>query len=355
MAEPNVTLSLLGRPARYPAGLRNLGPGVHAWLQPNGELGESNAGLLVGNGESLVIDTLWDTRLTRRMLDAMRPHTAEAPIRRLVNTHGDPDHWWGNQLLSGSEIIATRAGAEDMLGEDPGRLRLMSRAGQVLGHLGGRPLRLPGVSQLAGLGAYGRMLAPYDFSGMTPTRPTVTFDRKLGLDVGGRRVELIEVGPAHTPGDLIVHVPDAKVVFAADLMFVGVTPIIWVGPVENWLAGLDQIAALEPTTVVPGHGPVTDLEGVRAMRAYWEFIARAVRDRLGAGMDPAAATRDVLRSPEFTGHPFAGWDAPERLAVNAEIIARNRRGLFGRVSDAARLKLIARMGELALELRASAL
>ncbi len=351
VAEPRLTLSLLGRPARYSAGLRDLGAGVYAWLQPNGELGESNAGLLIGDGQSLLIDTLWDLRLTRRMLDAMRAHTADAPIRRLVNTHGDPDHCWGNHLLSSSEIIATRAGAEDMLSEDPARLRLLSQAGRLAGRLPSR-LPVPGAAQLAGLGAYGQMLAAYDFRGIKLTPPTLTFDRKLELDIGGRRAELIEVGPAHTPGDLIVHIPDARTVFAADLMFVGVTPIIWVGPVDNWLAGLDQITALEPTTVVPGHGPVSDLDGVTAMRVYWEFIAPAVRERLRAGMDPAAAARDILRSAEFANQPFAEWDAPERLAVNAEIIARNDQGLTGRVSDAARLRLIARMGELALERRA---
>jgi cyclase len=351
VAEPQVTLSLLGRPARYPAGLRDLGAGVYAWLQPNGELGESNAGLLIGERQSLLIDTLWDLRLTRRMLDAMRAHTADAPIRRLVNTHGDPDHCWGNQLLSGSEIIATRAGAEDMLGDDPARLRLLSRAGRLARRVP-TSLPVPGAAQLAGLGAYGEMLAAFDFRGITVTPPTLTFDRKLELDIGGRLAELIEVGPAHTPGDLIVHIPHARTVFAADLMFAGVTPIIWVGPVDNWLAGLDQITALDPTTVVPGHGPVSDLDGVTDMRAYWEFIAPAVRERLRAGMDSAATARDILRSAEFGNQPFAEWDAPERLAVNAEIIARNDRGLSGRVSDAARLRLIARMGELALERRA---
>src|SRR5436305_10868774 len=137
-----VTLSLLGKPARYPAGLESLGDGVYAWLQPNGELGESNAGLVAGEGESLLIDTLWDTRLTRRMLDAMRPHTADAPIRRLVNTHGDPDHCWGNQLLSGAEIIATRAGAADMLGEAPARLRPLAQGGRALGRVASRRLPL---------------------------------------------------------------------------------------------------------------------------------------------------------------------------------------------------------------------
>jgi glyoxylase-like metal-dependent hydrolase (beta-lactamase superfamily II) len=344
-----MTLSLLGRSTRYAAGLSDLGGGVYAWLQPNGELGESNAGLVVGEGESLLIDTLWDTRLTRRMLDAMRPHTANAPIGRLVNTHGDPDHCWGNQLLSGAEIIATRAGAEDMLGEDPARLRLLSRGGRALGRVPTARLPLPGAAQLGGVGVYARMLSAYDFSEVKLTPPTLTFEGRLELEIGGRSIELIEVGPAHTPGDLIVNLPDEKVVFAADLMFVGVTPIIWVGPVENWLAGLDRIARLQPKTVVPGHGPVTDLDGVEAMRSYWEFVAPAVRQRLGAGMDAATAARDILRSSEYAAQPFARWDAPERLAVNAEVIGRNDRGLGGRVSALERLRLIARMGELRSE------
>jgi glyoxylase-like metal-dependent hydrolase (beta-lactamase superfamily II) len=210
-------------------------------------------------------------------------------------------------------------------------------------------LPLPGAAQLGGVGVYARMLSAYDFSEVKLTPPTLTFEGRLELDIGGRSIELIEVGPAHTPGDLIVNLPDEKVVFAADLMFVGVTPIIWVGPVENWLAGLDRIARLQPKTVVPGHGPVTDLDGVEAMRSYWEFVAPAVRQRLGAGMDAATAARDILRSSEYAAQPFARWDAPERLAVNAEVIGRNDRGLGGRVSALERLRLIARMGELRSE------
>ena len=58
--------SLHGAPARYAAGLQELGEDVWAWLQPNGGLGESNAGLVRGEGESLLVDTLWDLRLTAR-------------------------------------------------------------------------------------------------------------------------------------------------------------------------------------------------------------------------------------------------------------------------------------------------
>lgn len=99
-------LSLMGATARFSGGLRDLGSGTYAWLQPNGEVGESNAGLVVGDGESVLIDTLWDLRLTRRLLAAAAEPTRDAPITMLINTHGDGDHCWGNQLLRGAEIVA---------------------------------------------------------------------------------------------------------------------------------------------------------------------------------------------------------------------------------------------------------
>jgi cyclase len=79
--------TLFGDPERYAAGLTAVASRVHAWLQPNGAWGESNAGLVVGEGESLLVDTLWDLTLTRRMLDAMgrassSPPTSPSSARR---------------------------------------------------------------------------------------------------------------------------------------------------------------------------------------------------------------------------------------------------------------------------------
>ncbi len=133
-------------------------------------------------------------------------------------------------------------------------------------------------------------------------------------------------------------------------MFVGVTPIMWVGPVENWIAGLDRILALEPRLVLGGHGPTTDVTGVAAVRSYWEFVAGAVRARLRDGLDANAAAREIVHSREFAEQPFAGWDAPERIVINAAIIARSDAGHGGRVSEQARAGLLARMGRLGAEL-----
>ena len=98
----------------YEKGLLEVGDGCFAYLQPDGGWGWSNAGLLVGDGQSLLVDTLFDLRLTAEMLEAMAPHAAVAPISHLVNTHANGDHCYGNQLVTGAEIIASTAAAEEM-------------------------------------------------------------------------------------------------------------------------------------------------------------------------------------------------------------------------------------------------
>ena len=153
----------------YTKGLHELGDGCFAYLQPDGGWGWSNAGLLVGDGQSLLVDTLFDLRLTAEMLDAMAPHTAAAPISHLVNTHANGDHCYGNQLVAGAEIIASTAAAEEM-GEVPpcpaGRARTTPRA------------RSASCSASSS--------APFDFDGIELTPPTRTFDGRLDLEVGGR-------------------------------------------------------------------------------------------------------------------------------------------------------------------------
>ena len=335
-----MSTTLHGPPARFEGGLREVAPGVHAWLQPNGSWGETNAALVAGAGESLLIDTLWTPALTRRMLDAMATVTATAPIRRLVNTHADGDHCWGNQVLADVEIVATDAAAEEMAELKPRAMAGFRTLAKVLSG----PVPLPAREA----GPYvTSMLRPFDFSDVELTLPTRTFEGGLTLEVGGRAVELIQVGPAHTAGDLLVHVPDARTVHAADILFAGVTPVMWAGPVERWIAALDRIAELDPEVVVPGHGPVSGLGEVRELRDYWVFVETAARERLGRGMSPEDAARDILESEGFR---WASWEHPERIVVSVHTIDRHLRGDASGVSPAGRVKIFAGVGRLARQL-----
>ncbi|HEU0315918.1 MAG TPA: MBL fold metallo-hydrolase, partial [Solirubrobacteraceae bacterium] len=244
-------------PTAYPRGLRELGDGLFAFLQPDGGWGMSNAGLVVADGSSLLIDTLFDLELTQEMLDAMRPLTAARPIRSVVNTHANGDHCYGNQLVPAeAEIVASAVASEEMQRVPPALMQALKDADFD-----------------ADLSAFVRhAFGAFRFDDIELRLPSRTFTGSLTLEVGGRRIELLELGPAHTAGDVIAYVPDARAVFTGDILFVDGTPIMWAGPVSNWLAACERIEALDVETVVPGHGPVTDKRGPREVRRYLEFV-----------------------------------------------------------------------------------
>lgn len=318
--------TLHGAEGTFEPGLQQVAHRVYAWMQPNGSWGESNAGLVLGDGESLLVDTLWDLRLTRRMLGAMRHFTVYAPIRVLVNTHSDGDHWFGNELVGAREIVTSeRSLAAQREGEGPRQMRAFRALGKGMGGVGRLPV--PGRGGLRAVSRYfAAMAAPFDWSGITPTPATRAFSGEETLEVGGVTVRLIEVGPAHTPGDLFVFVPGVRVLFSGDLMFLGVTPVMWAGPVGNWTAGLDRILELDVDVVVPGHGPVTDKDGVRAVRGYWELVEPLIRRAHGRGLAVDRAAEEVLRSEEFRSSDYAGWLHPERIVVNVDTIYREIEG-----------------------------
>lgn len=345
--------TLHGAPPRFEGGLQEVADGVHAWLQPNGTWGETNAALVAGEGASLLVDTLWTPELTRRMLAATASVTAEAPIAWVVNTHADGDHCWGNGVLAGREIVATQEAAEEMRALVPRTLEAFRRLGQAAGLASRVPLPYPGRASARAVGAYFTgMLRPFDFSEVRPTYPTQTFSGSLSLDVGGRAVELIEVGPAHTEGDLVVWLPDARTVIAADIVFNGVTAVMWAGPAERWIAALDRIAQLEPRVVVPGHGPVSATEDVRVLRDYWAFVDVAASEHFAAGRPAGEAARAILRTPEYAAAPWAGWDNPERTLINVETVYRRARLEAGAPSPLKRVAMFAEAARLAAELRA---
>lgn len=286
----------------YERGLHELGDGLYAYLQPDGSWGWSNAGLITADGASLLVDTLFDLKLTRDMLDAMQPVTDTSPIGQAVNTHGNGDHWFGNQLLpDGIPIVATSRALEDMRAAPPGGFHLLF-------------YELDLGPEFEGFTK--RTMRKFDFASIQERFPTQTFDDKHRLAVGERAVELIEVGPAHTSGDAIAYVPDANVVFTGDILFIEGTPVMWAGPVSNWLSACDRIIDLGARVIVPGHGPVTDESGVREVQRYLTYVRDEAKQRFEAGMDEEAAADDIDISA------FRDWGDPERIAVNVATLYR---------------------------------
>jgi cyclase len=282
----------------FTKGLHDLGNGCFAYLQPNGGWGLSNAGLVVDRGQSLLIDTLIDLPLTREMLSAMRAATSAAQsIGTLLNTHANPDHTYGNQLVEGARILSSQACLEEMREQmDPSRRGNLRRDWKKMGDAGAFFNEV--------------MFSRFSSEPVSLTLPTESFSGELSIFVGEKEIRLIEVGPAHTRGDVIAYVPADKTVFTGDMIFVGGHPIVWEGPFENWIKTCDMMLSWDIETVVPGHGPVTDKSGIRAVRDYLILVRREARARYDAGMDYVEAARDIELAP------FADWIDSERLVIN---------------------------------------
>ena len=150
---------------------------------------------------------------------------------------------------------------------------------------------------------------PFEVADVTVRLPSQMFTGRLDLAVGDRIVSLVELGPAHTGGDTIVHVPDADLVFTGDLLFNQGTPIVW-ADYDNWIIACDRILELDAAVLVPGHGPVTDASGLRDLRRYLVYVRSEARNRFDAGMDEVQAADDIDLSA------FSDWGETERIVAN---------------------------------------
>jgi cyclase len=241
------------------------------------------------------------------MLDAMRaaePHATDS-YDYLVNTHANGDHCNGNELVGGADIIASKACLQELANENPEMmLNLLARA--------------PDMGEVGEF--FLHCFSQFDFNGIERALPNHTFEGSLDINVGDKLVELRQVGPAHTHGDVLVHVPVDRTVFTGDILFIEGHPILWAGPVQNWLDACDYMLSLDVETVVPGHGPITDKNGIRAVQGYLSYIRDEARIRFDQGLDVMQACRDISFAD------YDSWGDGERIAVNVAVLYKEFAG-----------------------------
>jgi glyoxylase-like metal-dependent hydrolase (beta-lactamase superfamily II) len=245
---------------------------------------------------------------------------AAETIDVLVNTHSNGDHTYGNHLVKGARIIGSTACLEEM----------EERPATVVQEVVAHPEKF---------GAYGRfftetMGSRFDFSDIGHLPPDETFDGTRTLEIGGRRIELTELGPAHTRGDIVIHVPDARTVYTGDLVFHGGHPIIWAGPIGNWIAACDHILGLDVDIVVPGHGAVCGKPEVQALRDYLTHVETETTKAHEAGLTWEEAAYEVGYDA------FDSWLDRERIVANVANVYRTLSG--GRV-DPTKDEIMAQM------------
>jgi len=277
-----------------------------AVLNEKNRVCDANSGL-INRGGGAVIDTQSDLAHARQMIELFGRVWPSMP-KRVINTHEDADHVWGNQLFDGAEIIAHRTVPERMkeVADPKESQKLMHGVSRFLTRILLKATH-PGV-----LAAGEQLREDYNFDNIELVLPTTLFDERYELDLDGTPVHMIYVGPCHQVGDTIVHLPKEGVVFAGDVVFRLCTPMGWTGSYEKWLQCLDLITELNPTVIVPGHGPICELEGISEMKAYLQYI----RDESRKCFEEGLTSLDAAKRIEFG--PYGEWRAPARLYMNVE-------------------------------------
>ncbi|WP_339951499.1 MBL fold metallo-hydrolase [uncultured Albimonas sp.] len=299
-----------------------LGEGLFAWVQGDGSWGWSNAGLVVSEGETLLIDTLFTAGLTRDMLEGFRRAAPQAArIDTLLNTHANGDHTFGNHLVEGARIVASAAAAREMAERTPEQAAASFADWRNQGEMGAFLHEVMG--------------SKFDFSDVRYAPPTETFSGRRDLQVGALRVELHELGPAHTAGDVVAWIPERRVAFTGDLVFNGGAPILWAGPVGNWIRACELMLSWEAEIIVPGHGPVGDRAMLREMLAYLTYVRDETAARHRAGLSWQEAAWDISMDG------FCHLGDRERIVCN---VAQIYRELSGGAIAPDRAEIVALMG-----------
>jgi cyclase len=160
----------------------------------------------------------------------------------------------------------------------------------------------------------------FDWRGLVNTPPTKVFDKTMNVTVGNKRLVLTHLGHAHTRGDILVHVATDRIIYTGDLVFVGGHPVIWEGPIGNWIRACDYILGLDVDVIVPGHGPISEKSAVRELKSYFEYIAAAARRHFDDGVPAEVAAQKISLDR------FASWLDPERMIINVASLYREFSG-----------------------------
>ena len=271
-------------PSPLPFKLQPLGPGVFAAI--GGPMAGSNAGFVIGDDGVLVIDSFFYPDAARALLGEIRRIT-DKPILYVVNTHYHIDHVSGDAVFkaAGATIIAHR--------NVPGWIH-----GENIHLMGGDKVSPAIRAQIEAL-----------------IGPDRTIDKPTVLTLGKRRIELRPM-TGHTGGDLVVSAPDAKVLFAGDILWNHISPTTIDGKIIGWTGDLAQLEALPAgTTFVPGHGEVATAKDVDDLKALFQDLTRLTREARQQGLSGDALAQSV--APKLIAlHP--GWT---RLDRNAPVLA----------------------------------
>lgn len=288
-------------------------PGVY-FVRYTVPMFNSNSMVIVGEDDVIVVDSHITPATARELIASIR-HITDLPVGVLINTHFHYDHAHGNQAFEGAEIIGHEFTRMKMAGAPLEEKTFTDYAGRVATGLENLQAQLASIedaderegveTRLAALQAHQATIEE-----VAPVPPNLTLNKRITLYRGEREIQIVFCGRAHTGGDVVVYLPNERLVFTGDMMLGGPS---WLGDghVDEWPQTLENLKALDFDVILPGHGDkVTDpalIDHVQDFyRELWTQVATLHSE--GKSAEEAAtavdltAFRDRLPSVQRTGY-----------------------------------------------------
>lgn len=245
--------------------LQQVADGIYALVGPFGNRSPENLGNnatfgFVVTDEGVVLVDSGGSHQGAQAIDALIRQVTDKPVKIVINSGGQDHRWLGNGYFKerGARIIASAAAVVDQRTRHQDQLLML-----------------------------GNLVGTEGMAGTNPVYADETFAERMSVTLGGRTIELFKVGPAHTPGDSLVWLPEERVVFSGDVVYVGrMLGVMSHSNAKHWIEAFETMAALAPVSVVPGHGPPTDLDQARADSLdYLVFLRETVGEFMNNGGD----------------------------------------------------------------------